>query len=115
MYTEHVYTECIAERWAEKQVSDGGPCSLYKHLQASTVPVYCQTLRLSKVCHESQQKRCNSLKLAQIQKCQKRRCLLHRCGVCGQTWAFPVSGKEIWHCYSLVGMVLLSEICHQGE
>ena len=27
MYTEHVYTECTAERWDEQQVSNGGPRS----------------------------------------------------------------------------------------
>ena len=29
LYTKHVYTECTAEAWADQQVSDGGPCSLY--------------------------------------------------------------------------------------
>ena len=29
LYTKHVYTECTAEGWADQQVSDGGPRSLY--------------------------------------------------------------------------------------
>ena len=29
LYTKHVYTECTDEGWADQQVSDGGPRSLY--------------------------------------------------------------------------------------
>ena len=54
MYTEHVYTECTAEHWAEKEVSDGGPRSLYKHLPASgrtnnpktASAVYCAAINM---------------------------------------------------------------------
>ena len=78
-----MYTEFTAEGWADKKVSDGGLRSLYIQYKCTelendesdnddksgTVPVYCQTFGLSKVCAKSQQKRCNSLKFAQIQKC----------------------------------------------
>ena len=59
--TVNMCTKRVAEGWA-----DGGPCSLQKHLPSSTVPVYCQTVGLSKACAQVST---NSLEFAQIKKC----------------------------------------------